>query len=45
MGGHLNFDGDKLKTNIQMLFKKKKILNGQLQGQVGKIHIEVQVTV
>ena len=35
MGGHLIFNGDKLKTNIQMSFQKV-FLNGQLQGPVGK---------
>ena len=32
MGGHFNFDGDKLKTNIQMSFQKV-FLNSQLQEQ------------
>ena len=35
MGGHFNFDGDKLKTNIQMSFQKV-FLNSQLQEQLGK---------
>ena len=35
MGGHFNFDGDKLKTNIQMSFQKV-FLNSQLQLQLGK---------
>ena len=35
MVGHLNFTGDKLKTNIQMSFQKD-FLNSQLQGQLGK---------
>ena len=35
MGGHFNFDGDKLKTNIQMTFQKV-FLNSQLQEQLGK---------
>ena len=35
MGGHFNFDGDKLKTNIQMSFQKA-FLNSQLQAQLGK---------
>ena len=42
MGGHFNFDGDKLKTNIQVSFQRD-FLNSQLQGQLGK-SIEVQVT-
>ena len=40
MGGHLIFNGDKLKTNIQMSFQKV-FLNGQLQGQVGKSIVQV----
>ena len=35
MGGHLDFDGDKLKINIQMPFQKVFLI-GQLQGQVVK---------
>ena len=35
MGGHFNFDGDKLKTNIQVSFQRD-FLNSQLQGQLGK---------
>ena len=39
MGGHFNFDGDKLKTNIQMSFQKD-FLNSQLQGQLGKSRVK-----
>ena len=39
MGGHFNFDGDKLKNNIQMSFQKD-FLNSQLQGQLGKSRVK-----
>ena len=43
MGGHLNFDGDKLKTDIQTLFQK--VFSQQSIARANrKIYSEVQVT-
>ena len=42
MGGHFNFDGDKLKTNIQMSFQKR-FSEQSIARAIRKIHSEVQV--
>jgi hypothetical protein len=43
MGGHFNFDGDKLKTNIQVSFQK--VFSEQsIARAIRKIRSEVQVT-